>query len=145
MGRRRRARILALQLLYQMDLTGDPLEESIELLWGDKDLDEEVRSFAEDLVRGVVAHRDRIDELIASGSEHWKLERMALVDRNILRLALYEILFRADIPVAVSINEAIEMAKHFSTEESGAFINGILDHIVHTLQPAPLKETQGGL
>ena len=126
-----------------MDVTDDAPEEALalyyELLRGEDDDAEEVhasmqaRPFAESLVQGVDSHRSEIDGLIVSASEHWRLERMSIVDRNILRIALYEMLYCADIPPKVSINEAIDLGKTFGTEESGAFINGILDHILPEL------------
>ena len=88
-----------------------------------------MRLFAEPLIRGTVEHRDEIDEHIKNHAKNWELHRMAVVDRNILRLAIYEMLHRADIPPVVSINEAVDIAKKFSTEDSGKFVNGILDKI----------------
>lgn len=89
-----------------------------------------VRPFAEELARGVSLHREAIDALITSASEHWRIERMSLVDRNVLRIAIYEMLHCPDIPPKVSINEAVELGKAFGTGDSSAFINGILDHIM---------------
>lgn len=94
----------------------------------------QVRPFAEEIVRGVALNREKIDEMIASASEHWRLARMSLVDRNILRIAVFEMLFCLDIPPKVSINEAIDLGKTFGSPDSGAFINGILDHILPLLQ-----------
>src|SRR5213079_1198621 len=87
------------------------------------------RFFADKLIRGVIEHRNDIDERIKGHAEHWDLHRMAVVDRNVLRLAIYEMLYREDIPPVVSINEAVDIAKKFSTEDSGKFVNGILDKI----------------
>jgi len=129
MGSRRRAREHALQLLYQLDSGETDLEQAIELFWDDTPSDEDGVQFASGLVRGVDEHRSRIDEIIEQHSINWKLHRMPTVDRNILRIAVFEFLHCEDIPVMVSINEAIEMGKRFSTGESGAFINGILDKI----------------
>ena len=93
---------------------------------------DEIRTFAEELVQGVLSNEAAIDECIRSVSTNWKLERMALVDRNILRIAAYELMFRAEIPRKVSLNEAIEIAKRYGTEDSSSFINGILDKIAGT-------------
>jgi transcription antitermination protein NusB len=129
LGHRRKARVLALQLLYQIDLTQGNLEESVAELWPDLEALGEAHSFAMELVRGVRHRLEQIDSLIQTSSDHWRVGRMPLVDRNILRLAVYELLFCPQIPGRVSINEAVELAKRFGAEESGAFINGVLDQI----------------
>jgi N utilization substance protein B len=130
MGRRRQSRELALQLLYELDVRGDrdpgPV---IEAFWGRQPTPEEVRAFAEAIVRGVAAHQPKIDELIARFAEHWELDRMAVVDRNVLRAGIWELLWGVDVPAKVAINEALEIARRFSTEESTRFINGILDRV----------------
>ncbi len=129
MGSRRRAREQALQLLYQIDSgSGDP-EGALALFWEEVAADDEGVQFASTVVRGVAEHRERLDAIIEEHSINWKLHRMPCVDRNILRIAVFEFLHCDDIPPMVSINEAIEMGKRFSTGESGAFINGILDKI----------------
>jgi N utilization substance protein B len=134
-GRRRKARILALQALYQVDLAQVDTEEALALLSRDSEIPEDVQSFAEVLAKGVSRRVEEIDRLIRTTSDNWRLERMALVDRNILRLAVYELLCHPEIPERVTINEAIELGKLFSSEESGAFINGILDQIRISLHP----------
>jgi N utilization substance protein B len=123
---RRAVRELAIQFLYQFDMSGGPLDEALTLFWQTQS-DMGDHKFAEELVRGVLEHRAAIDQKIAQYTENWDLPRIAAVDRNILRLAIYEMLFRDDIPPIVSINEAVDIAKKFSTRESGAFVNGILD------------------
>jgi N utilization substance protein B len=129
-SRRRQAREFALQILYQNGAGGGPLETSIETFWESQGIAApDVRAFAEDLVRGADRHRAAIDERIQAASEHWDPTRMAAIDRAILRLAIFELLHRDDIPPKVSINEYIEIAKKFSTEDSGSFVNGILDRI----------------
>lgn len=128
MGSRRNSRECALQMLFQRDLTGDSLPEISESFWEGKREPEDVRSFAESLVAGTVHQMDRIDPMIKRQAEHWRLDRMAAVDRNILRLAVYELL-EGTVPPAVVINEAIEIARKFSTDESTQFVNGILDGI----------------
>jgi N utilization substance protein B len=136
--KRRKAREYALQFLYGIDLVAlDPEEQKkydlfrgLDEFWkGADEKDPKVKTFAEDLIKGVIKHLDDINPLIQKTVDKWKLLRMAAIDRNIIRVAVYEILFRDDIPDAVSINEALEIAKRFSTAESAAFINGILDRI----------------
>ena len=133
MGSRTRARECALQALYQLDTSGgEPRDVLRGILAHFEEADAETAQFAEQLVRGVQSDRTQIDELIQKSSSNWKLDRMARVDRNILRLAVYEILRRADVPVRVTLNEAIELGKKFGSEESSAFVNGVLDKIAHT-------------
>ena len=127
---RRAVRELAVQFLYQLDMNGGSLDEALPLFWETQgEVGETGHKFAEELVRGVLEKRVAVDEKIAKYTENWDLPRMAAVDRNILRLAIYEMLFRDDIPPVVSINEAVDIAKKFSTRESGAFVNGILDRL----------------
>jgi N utilization substance protein B len=128
-GRRRRGREYALQILYQIDLTNGTPEQVFEDFWSGQDVRDEVREFAEALVRGTHRTRRTLDDVIAASSEHWRLERMAAVDRNVLRLAAYELLYETDTPPVVVIDEAIEIAKRFGSEDSGSFINGVLDSI----------------
>jgi transcription antitermination factor NusB len=138
MGRRRKAREVALQFLYQLDLHGDddPLPHA-EDFWARHPLEGDTRSYAEALVRGTKQYQGKADEFIRQYAEHWELERMAVVDRNILRLAVYEMLWGAEVPPTVAINEAIEIAKKFGTGESSRFINGVLDRILRELKPTP--------
>ncbi len=154
MGKRREARERAVQFLFQHDLN-PPEDLELELAtfwnsqrnaaieedkgpatWGEKvDLppptteEAETRLFSEPLIRGVLEHRDAIDEQIKKHARNWDFHRIAAVDRNIMRLAIFEMLYRQDIPPIVSINEAVDIAKKFSTEDSGKFVNGILDKI----------------
>ena len=123
-GPRRQARELALQCLFQLDQTGNA---DLELIRVNFQAPKKAMGFATILVNGVKEHRDELDELIVAHSENWKISRMAVVDRNLLRIAFYEFLHCAEIPPAVSLNEIIEIAKRFSTDEGPAFINGILD------------------
>ena len=142
MGRRRRSREVALQMLFQLEVSGIPPQEAFDLYYDILSSDEDrelnvpasARPFAEALVEGVYLHKSEIDELIISASENWRLERMSLVDRNVLRIALYEMLYCSDIPPKVSINEAVDLGKSFGSADSGAFINGILDHALAELQ-----------
>ncbi len=144
LGKRRLARELAAQFLYQYDLSkGGDLTESIELFWRTQsDPDATAQKFAEELIRGAVTNRAAVDEKISKYTDNWDLHRIAAVDRNILRLAMYEMMFRDDIPPVVSINEAVDIAKKFSTNESGAFVNGILDRLKADL-PRPSRTASG--
>jgi N utilization substance protein B len=142
-GKRRLARELAVQFLYQYDLSGGDFAEALRLFWCTQDdVNQTVREFAESLIRGTVENRAQLDERIQQYTEHWELARIAAVDRNVLRLAIYEMLFRDDIPPVVSINEAVDIAKKFSTRESGAFVNGILDKLRGDL-PRPARTAAG--
>ncbi|HEX2678598.1 MAG TPA: transcription antitermination factor NusB [Polyangiales bacterium] len=129
MGSRRKAREAAVQMLYQMDVAGVDAERAIELFWENLGAPAEEREFADSLVRGCGARRDQIDDKIRSVSKHWRLERMSRVDRNIIRLGAYELLYVDDVPGRVTLNEAVELAKRFGNEESPAFVNGVLDRI----------------
>jgi N utilization substance protein B len=145
MGMRRRAREASLQLLYEIDLGGKdakeildserlPWQRSLVLEMDPNEDPAQVEDFVRQIVEGVSRNVREIDQLIESHSTHWKISRMAIVDRNILRMAVFEILYCKDIPPSVSINEAIEIGKRYGTEESGAFINGVLDHIAKDLK-----------
>jgi transcription antitermination protein NusB len=129
MGTRRLSREQALQALFYMDMHQDPIEDPVALFCRSFAPDNPTGPFFLRLVNGVRENSQTIDTVIEQFSSHWKLSRMSCVDRNILRIAVYELLFCADIPPKVSINEAIDVGKRFGTEESGAFINGILDSI----------------
>ncbi len=123
------ARRMALQILYQIDIMHDTVDIVLESFWKSRKVDPVVQSFAELLVKGALEHLPIIDQAIQEISEHWTLERMPTVDRCILRSATYELLYLLDISPAVVINEAVELAKTFSTEESPAFINAVLDKL----------------
>ena len=129
MGSRRKAREYALQMLFQWDITHDNIEQIKSTFWDNQDEPEDVRKFAEDLATGAIENVEKIDALIGRHAENWRLDRMAVVDRNLLRLATYEFLFDAETPKTIVINEAIEIARRFSAQESPQFINGILDSI----------------
>lgn len=133
MRTRRRGRELALKILYGLDLLPRDVETTLKEFWELTHYPEEVRIFAEQLVRGTLAHKTEIDNFIAQNAINWSLERMAVVDRNILRYAVYELLYEEVIPPKVTINEALDISKKYSTPKSSAFINGILDHIHHTI------------
>ncbi|MBM3243701.1 MAG: transcription antitermination factor NusB [Candidatus Omnitrophica bacterium] len=132
MRKRTLGRELALQLLYQLDITKEPLKEALGNFWGahnEDGIDDELIDFTSGLVEGVICHIDEIDKKISEYAQNWQLKRMAVVDRNIMRLGCFELIYRADIPSKVSINEAVELAKKFSGIEGGKFVNAILDKI----------------
>ncbi len=130
MGFRRKARELALQMLFQIDFNkNQPKDRFPDTFWSEKKVRPDVKAFTESLVGGVIRHQDRIDRTIEKYTEHWATGRMGLVDRNILRFSIFELFYLNEIPPKVSINEAIEIAKIYGNSESSAFINGILDHI----------------
>ena len=135
MGRRRQSRETALQLLYALDITRANVQEVLRAGWVEKMLFSEIRDFTTTLIMGVREHRDEIDAIIQESSTNWSLERIGLVERNILRFAIYELCFLPDIPPNVTINEAVEVAKKYGTEEAPAFINGILDRVKHAVGP----------
>ncbi len=128
-GNRRRARELALALLFELEFHPGQEAARLAAFWQDHPAPPSARAYAETLARGVVAHREGLDRLIAARAEHWTLARMPLVDRNILRLAVYEFLHGSDVPERVALDEAIELAKAYGGEDSGRFVNGILDRI----------------
>ncbi len=137
---RRKAREYALQALFQREFAGAQSELlKVERLSADSSEKGETEKFADELVRGTIGHLEEIDRVLKGAAENWELDRMAAVDRNILRFAVYEILYRNDIPSAVTINEALEIAKKYSSLESVPFINGLLDKIARDSQ-----KTQGG-
>jgi N utilization substance protein B len=132
-------------MLFQMDLAGSVPEDVFGHFWADQQATEELRTFAEALVRGVARERHFLDSVVAGSAEHWRIERMAVVDRNVLRMAVYEMLFDDEIPPVVAIDEAIEVARKFGSEESGGFINGILDAVRKRFERgeiAPRKEEE---
>ncbi|HVG92831.1 MAG TPA: transcription antitermination factor NusB [Planctomycetota bacterium] len=130
---RTRARELALQFLYAVDIQGDEYREQLDSFLhqelAGKPGEQEATDYARRLVEGVILHRPAIDQLLSDAARNWGLTRMAGIDRNCLRLGVYELLHETEVPTKVAINEAIELAKRYSTEQSGAFVNGILDRI----------------
>src|SRR5882724_7727715 len=135
MGSRRKARECALQMLFAADVSQTPPDELVKIYWselGEAEIEDAAREFATRLATGTLAHTVELDERIRLRAEHWRIARMAIVDRNILRLAVYEFLFEPT-PRTVAINEALEIARRFSTYEATQFINGILDAIKRDL------------
>ncbi len=146
MGARRKARICALQMLFQYDIAQPPVDELTTNYWeafGD-DMGNVARDFSNNLALGAISRLDEIDDLIKRRAEHWRIKRMAVVDRNILRLAIYEFLYEADTPKTVVINEALEIARRFSTFEATQFINGILDAIKRDLESTQTASAANG-
>jgi N utilization substance protein B len=136
MGARTGGREVALKMLFGVETTQTDVETAIATYWREFGGDPETRAYAEESVRGVIAERDSLDETIRSASEHWRLERMTRVDRNVLRLGTWELSHRGDVPTEVVLDEAVELAKRYGSEESGAFVNGVLDHVAKTLRPS---------
>ncbi len=138
MGARHSGREAALQILYGLDASEaapatDEVDRAIAVYWRELPGDVEGRDYADPLVRGVSERRDEADERIKAASRHWRIERMARVDRNILRLGVYELMHRADVPRAVIIDEAVELAKRYGAAGSSVFVNGVLDRIADDL------------
>jgi N utilization substance protein B len=129
MGQRHKAREYALQGLYMFDVGKAALDEIKKFDWLDDPMEDEAKDFTFTLIDGTVANLDKIDEVIREYSRNWTLERLTVIDRSILRLAIFEMLFIKDIPAVVTIDESIELGKTFGGENSGQFINGILDSV----------------
>ena len=134
MRQRRKAREVALQVLYQLDVLKIDVKEAVDLFWNNFDAPDEVRTFSSLLIEGTWLNVDEIDSLISSSSENWSIARMSKVDKNILRMAVYELLYCHDIPPKVTLNEAIDLGKVYGSENSGSFINGILDALYARLR-----------
>ena len=128
-GKRRKARIIALKALYELDTVGHRPQEILSRLLEDNPAPADVAAFAEELVSGVLDHREQIDEVVSQKAPAWPLEQVAVIDRNILRLAIYEILIDNRVPVRAVINEAVELAKAFGGESSPKFVNGVLGSV----------------
>ncbi|HET9595846.1 MAG TPA: transcription antitermination factor NusB [Anaeromyxobacteraceae bacterium] len=142
LAKRTKARERAVQALYQIDVAATDLDEALSRFWKSfEPVEREVMDLAEALVRGVARNRREIDDAIEAVSTNWRIDRMPRVDRNVLRLAVHELLHRPDVPVKVVLNEAIELGKKFGSESSGAFINGVLDKLAAGLPPARRGES----
>lgn len=140
MGTRRRARECALQLLYMWEFHKKSDHIGVRVFWIDRPQEElSTREFATALVDGVLEHLEEVDDLIRKASLNWRIDRMATVDRNILRIATFELKHVADTPLKVVLNEAIELSKRYGSEDSGAFVNGVLDKIGSILRPGQKK------
>ena len=126
---RRASREIAMKLLYQLEIQKDERDEQIQTTFDENELTEKDQQFIKDILGGVETYREQIDQTIEKYSRGWKINRISKIDLSILRLSVYEISYRKDIPFNVSVNEAVELAKKYSTEDAGAFINGILGNI----------------
>jgi len=141
MGTRRKSRELALQMLFQADMGKQTVDQVRQTFWSERrDLEESVRGFADDIFRVAMERYEEIGQLLEGHTEHWRLDRMAAVDRNILRAGVAEFLGFPKTPRPVVINEALEIARRFSTPESVYFINGVLDAVARQLEPQPATE-----
>jgi N utilization substance protein B len=145
MHQRRKAREVALQVLYELDVQEIALREAIDLFWANFDAPEEARKFSTLLIEGTWNDREKIDALISGSSENWTISRMSRVDKSILRMAVYELLHCQDIPPKVTLNEAIDLGKVYGSENSGAFINGILDALYGELRKKDEDQDIDGL
>ncbi len=134
MGARTGGREAALKMLFGIEATQADAEIAIQLYWREFGGDAETRPYADESVRGVSGEREALDRTIGSASEHWRIERMTRVDRNVLRLGTWELLYRRDVPTEVILDEAVELAKRYGSEESGAFVNGVLNQIAETVR-----------
>ncbi|MDR2861782.1 MAG: transcription antitermination factor NusB [Syntrophobacterales bacterium] len=142
MSHRRKSREAALQVLYALDVLERDVGETFTAFWGNFDPQEDARQFALLLIQGSWGKKEEIDTTISQHSENWSLSRMARVDRNILRMAVYELLYCLDIPPKVTINEAIDLAKIYGSENSGSFINGILDALYADMRKMGMDKTK---
>lgn len=133
MSARRKGRELALQVLYQVEMSGDSSEQALRSFSASFEHTPQARGFGEELVHGVLAARERIDASIAAAAEHWRLERLSRIDVNIIRIALYEMTAAPALPPAIAIDEAVEIARRFGTSESAGFVNGVLDAVAARL------------
>ena len=133
MSVRRKGRELALQVLYQLEMSGEGTERALESFAESFEHSPKARAFGAALARGVLAQREQIDAQIAAASEHWRLERLSRVDANVIRIAVYEMTTPPALPIEIAINEAVEVARKFGTAESAAFVNGVLDEVAARL------------
>ena len=133
MGARRSGREAALQMLFQIEASGATAEKAIPLFWRNFEADPEGREYAEEIVRGVTDQAAELDKKISAASSNWRIERMTRVDRNLLRLGAWELAYRPDVPRAVILDEAVELAKSYGTDESSAFVNGVLNEVAEKL------------
>ena len=129
MRKRTLARECALKILYKIEISKDSVESSIQDLWSREDHEHDIKEFAEAIVKGTYENLARIDGIISKYTENWEINRMAVIDKNVLRMSIYQMLYREDIPYKVTINEAIDLAKKYGDIDSGKFVNGILDKV----------------
>ncbi len=141
MGARTVGREAALKMLFGIEATQTDVETAIALYWREFGGVVEARPYADESVRGIAKEREELDETIRIASEHWRIERMTRVDRNVLRLGTWELRHRDDVPTEVILDEAVELAKRYGSEESSAFVNGVLNQIAETLRPNNAKRS----
>ena len=134
MGRRRKAREETLRILFRLEFENTQVEKTLNQYWENKKASEEIKEYSNWLVNGIISNQTKIDNIIQQVSEHWRISRMAVVDRNILRMAVFELVYEENIAPAIVINEAIEIAKKYSGDEASTFVNGILDAIRKSLK-----------
>ncbi len=134
MGRRRKAREETLRILFRLEFENTQVEKTLNQYWENKKASEEIKEYSNWLVNGIISNQAKIDNIIQQVSEHWRISRMAVVDRNILRMAVFELVYEENIAPAIVINEAIEIAKKYSGDEASTFVNGILDAIRKSLK-----------
>ena len=126
---RRETREWIIQFLFQLDFNPEPVDIALQDFWSGKDPVDREKEYAEEIIKGVVQHKDELDDRLSQYARRWDSERMGAVDRTVMRVALFEMLYREDVPPVVSINEAVHFAKDFSSFQSGRFVNGVLDRI----------------
>jgi len=144
---RRQTREWIIQFLFQLDFNATPIDVALKDFWEEKEPSEREKTYAEEIIKGVVQHKDELDDRLSQYAKRWDSERMGAVDRTVMRVALFEMLYRDDVPPVVSINEAVHFAKDFSSFQSGRFVNGVLDRIRKELdRPArtTYKPPKGG-
>jgi len=134
MGKRRKARESALQILFQLEFDNSQPGETIKQYWISQKSSAETKEYTKQLINGITDHREEIDRTIQSGSENWRVSRMPIVDRNVLRMAIFELFYEKSLAPAIVINEAIEIAKKFGTDKSSPFINGVLDGLLKKMK-----------
>jgi len=139
---RRETREWIVQFLFQLDFNPEPIDSALKDFWEEKDPNEREKTYAEEIIKGVVQRKDELDDRLSQYAKRWDSERMGAVDRTVMRVALFEMLYRDDVPPVVSINEAVHFAKDFSSFQSGRFVNGVLDRIRKELdRPARTTNT----
>ncbi|MCD6305150.1 MAG: transcription antitermination factor NusB [Deltaproteobacteria bacterium] len=140
MGKRRRARELAIKVLFHLEFSPDDPSEAFDLVCENFEAPEPIREFSKNLVLGVCGEKTSLDKVISQSSRNWRIDRMARLDRSILRLAVFEMMFMPDIPPRVSLDEAVEIGKIYGSEDSGRYINGVLDNIYNTIIKNKLRK-----
>ena len=146
MGKRRKARESTLQILFQMEFDDADPDKMVDTFWKNKKSTKEIEEHSRWLVKGILSHRESIDRLIQSVSANWRISRMAIVDRNVLRIAVFELLYEESLAPAIVINEAIEIAKKYSSDEGAVFVNGILDDArkeIQRMKKSPEEKNDG--